>query len=240
MKKPLIILALLAMVIYGCQQIEAFTSSILNSSKLQSQLFTVDITKDTMLVTAKGAVIKIPKGALETSSGTSVTLEVKEAYSIQDIVKAGLTTMSNGQPLHSGGMIYINGAAGNIVKIIKPVFVATPTPYIDPGMQLFKGEVKQDSTINWTDPKPLPPNPQQAKLDIGKGLFWTNCATCHRIDKDLTGPALAHVTKRLSPYAGKNGGMARLYEWTKKVRIGSLNRMGIYPCRPTQKLMCLL
>jgi hypothetical protein len=36
-----------------------------------------------------------------------VELEVKEACSMEDIVKAGLPTISDGKPLSSGGMICI-------------------------------------------------------------------------------------------------------------------------------------
>lgn len=214
MKKTLIVAALLVAIVFGCRQTDlpAF-NALLNTSQLTAQLFTIDITKDTTLVTKKGAVIKLPKGTLEAAGAGTVQLAVREAYSMQDIIKAGLTTLSNRQPLSSGGMIFINPVGANTVKIIKPIAIATPTTFIDPNMQLFKGEVRADSTINWTNPQPLPANPQQARLDAGKKLFDNNCASCHRIDKDLTGPALAHVVKRLVP--SDEGSHIDLYGFTK-------------------------
>lgn len=39
---------------------------------------------------------------------------------------------------------------------------------------------------------------QDAKAQDGKALFNANCASCHKMDKDLTGPALMGVTDRWS------------------------------------------
>ena len=217
MKKTLIIFTLLAVVVFACQQTEKQINAFLTPSRLTPQLVTVDITKDTTLLTRKGAVIKIPKGALDAGGSTTITLEIKEAYTMRDILQAGLTTLSNGQPLSSGGMIYINPVGGNAVRIVKPISIASPTPYIDPGMKLYKGEVNSDSTINWTNPQPLPANPQQAKLEYGKKMFLDNCASCHRIEKDLTGPALAHAVKRLSKDVAQvdSGKINMLYAFTR-------------------------
>jgi mono/diheme cytochrome c family protein len=217
MKKTLVVAALLVAVIYGCRQTGNTVHSLLETSRLKSQLFSIDITHDTTLVTQNGAVIKLPKGTLKAEGTSSVQLEIREAYSMQDIIRAGLITLSNGQPLSSGGMIYINPVEASTVKIVKPIFVAIPTSFIDSRMQLFKGEVKADSTINWTNPQALPANPQQAKLEQGKTLFINNCAPCHAIGKDLTGPNLAHVMKRLMPRVKweEGSGITHPYEFTR-------------------------
>ena len=46
------------------------------------------------------------------------------------------------------------------------------------------------------------------KAQDGKALFQANCASCHAIDKRLTGPALAGVTER-----GPWGDKAQLHAW---------------------------
>jgi len=212
MRKPLLIIGLLAGIVYACNQQEKIMNPLLGTSKLLTQVFSIDITKDTTLHTKNGALIRIPQGALASSSNP-VQLEVKEAYSIQDIVKAGLTTMSNGQPLSSGGMIYINAVGENTVKITQKISIATPTSFLDSSMQLYKGEVKSDSTINWVDPKPLAENPQLKALDSGRILLQDNCASCHAINKDLTGPALAGVLQRILPMY--NGDKKGLYAFTR-------------------------
>jgi mono/diheme cytochrome c family protein len=214
MRKPLLIIGLLVIIVYACNQRGKTINSLLSTGKLPTQLFSIDISKDTTLITKNGALIRIPKGALS-ANGNTVQLEVKEAYSMQDIIKAGLTTQSNGQPLSSGGMIYINAVGENTVKIMQKISIATPTPFIEKNMQLFKGEAQDDSTINWINPKPLPENPQLTALDKGKVLFQNNCASCHAIGKDLTGPDLAHVMKRFGPYGGEGSGISHPYTFTR-------------------------
>ena len=59
-------------------------------------------------------------------------------------------------------------------------------------MELYKGEVKDDSSINWIDPTPLAPNKQAAVIKNGEIIFKNNCASCHAVAKDITGPALIH------------------------------------------------
>lgn len=213
MKRPILVVAMLAMVIIACQEADKAASHLLNSSKLPSEFFVVNISRDTTLVTRQGALIKLPQGTLQASRAL-VKLEIKEAYSMQDIIRGGLTTTSNGQPLSSGGMIYLSPADGQEVQIKKPISIAVPTPFIDTTMQLYKGEVQKDGSINWTQPQALPPNPQQQALNKGKALFVANCATCHKIERALTGPGLAHATKKLSPYAGSKG-LELLYTWTR-------------------------
>jgi len=213
MRKPLLIIGLLAAIVYACNQSDKIKNPLLSTSKLASQLFSIDITKDTTLITRHGAVIRIPHGALS-ANGNTVQLEVKEAYSMQDIIKAGLTTQSNGRPLSSGGMIYINATGENNVRITQKISIATPTPFLNKNMQLFKGETQSDSTINWTDPTPLPQNPQLTALDKGNVLFQGNCASCHALGKDLTGPNLAHVLKRYRSYWGEGSGLADPYTFT--------------------------
>ncbi|MBO9731245.1 MAG: cytochrome c [Chitinophaga sp.] len=165
---------------------------------LPSQFFNIDTRTDTVLKTTKGASIYIKAGAINTTTGHTVALEVKEAYTIADIVRAGLYTRSNGQPLSSGGMIYIAPINKLDAAVVKPIGVKLPAPFITKGMQLFKGEYTKDSSINWTDPQDLVPDEETALLSAGQTIFQQNCSPCHAIDKRLTGPALLHTTARHS------------------------------------------
>lgn len=49
----------------------------------------------------------------------------------------------------------------------------------------------------------------KAKIDAGQILFKENCATCHKIDQDLTGPALRGLEDRVP------GGRKWIYGWVK-------------------------
>jgi hypothetical protein len=186
-------------------------NSLLKISTLLSEIYNIDIQKDTVLITRKGAIIKIPKNSLTSLNGSSVKLEIKEAFSFKDIVLAGLTTTSDGQLLSSGGMIYISAVGENTVKITGPIAVSIPTGNINPDMRLYKGEIRKDSVINWTNPINLTRNDQtNNRLDNGKELFFNNCISCHSIGKEGPGPDLRHILKKF-PRHGE-GSSRRLYE----------------------------
>ncbi len=194
MRKILVSFILLLAIILSCKELSKQRPELLGINQLNSQLFKININKDTVLKTLHGAFLDIPKGSLS-AADSSIQLEIKEAYSIEEIIKAKLTTQSNGQPLSSGGMIYINAVAGQKITITKAIRVAVPTNFFNNKMKLYNGE-KNDSGINWTNPTPLTENPIAKKIDEGEILFKKNCGSCHKVEMDFTAPALAHVINR--------------------------------------------
>lgn len=189
--------------------------SLFNTDSLSIQEFRIDNSKDTDIRTLNGAIIHIPAGAFKSSN--AVSLEIKEAYSVEDMLKAGLTTRSNGNILSSGGMFYINTKEN--AEIIKPISVALPGSPLVKEMKLYKGDQKGDS-INWVNPTALPENPQLKAINTGHEIFINKCAACHSdtLSKDATGPALAHVTKRLTKewlyaFTRKNSSMRASYQY---------------------------
>ena len=200
MKKIIFLLCTIAVIIIACQSNRS--SVLAKPGDITPDEYTIDINKDTTLVTKNGALLKIPKGSLSSSS-SSVTLEIKEAYSIEQMIRSGLTTQAGDEPLSSGGMIYINAKKGQDVKITQAIKVALPADYLDPGMQLFKGEETANGTVNWTNPVALPENKKLTAIESGKLLFESKCASCHKIGEDFTGPDLAHFPVRF-PYGEEN------------------------------------
>jgi len=186
---------LFTVVLGSCSNKQGNIPAFLNTASLPTQQFAVDINRDTILLTTSGCIIKLPKGTLQSESG-NVKLEIKEALSNTDIVLAGLTTMSGKQPLSSGGMIYINAVQGYKVEIKKQVEILVPTKNYNPAMQVFKGEEKDAGNIDWTEPTDLPKDETLMKIDKGAQIFKANCTSCHKLDKDFTGPALVGVTDR--------------------------------------------
>ncbi len=202
MKYIIILLASLALII-SCNTGKK-TSLLSKPDDMIADEYVINIDKDTTLVTKNGALLKIPKGSLVTDEGNTVTLEIKEAYSIQQMIQAGLTTQSNGNPLSSGGMIYINAAAEQKVTIKQSIKVAIPTNYLANNMKLFKGEPTEDGSINWNNPVTLPENKQVNQIEQGRVLFQSKCTNCHSIGENSTGPDLANILKR--PHINKEGG----------------------------------
>jgi hypothetical protein len=181
-------------IVFSCT-VSVDKTKLFDASNLEAKQYTINVDKDTILRTAKGAWLKIPAGALQAANGNQVTLELKEAYSLSEMIKAGLVTKANDEVLSSGGMIYIN-AIDNGAKIVKPIKIALPADHLQQGMKLYKGE-DNDGKINWTDPTDLPENKQLTTIEKGQSLFQQNCTSCHAIGKTLTGPDLANIRRRL-------------------------------------------
>ncbi len=194
MKKSLLWLLCCCLLLSCTEQGESLLQYF-NTGNLPATYFTIDTSRDTLLTTARGAVIRIPQGAIK-GKGTTVRLVVREAYNASEIMLAGLQTRSNGKLLSSGGMISIQ-AADNDAAIVKPVGVSMPSDNYEADMQLFRGEWDKDSMINWTDPQPLiPDQPLIDRLARGKMVFNTNCSSCHHPTKDATGPPLVFLSER--------------------------------------------
>jgi cytochrome c2/ribosome-associated translation inhibitor RaiA len=170
--------------------------TLLTADSLALQNYVINTNADTLLQTAGGAWLKIDKGTFSSANGKAA-IEIREAYSMAAIIKAGLLTQSNGQPLASGGMIYVNAAARQKITINKPFTIAIPANGgLDKNMQLFKGDTAGSGNINWQKPKPLNENLQMKAVNEGEVLFQQKCASCHGIGKELTGPDLANVDIR--------------------------------------------
>jgi len=196
MKHVIITLLALIVTIISCQTNTKTAGFLSNPDQYPADEYVIDITKDTTLVTKNGALLKIPAGSLATDKGTTVSLEIKEAYTLEQMIRAGLTTQAGEELLSSGGMINIEPKKGQTVTIKQAIRAAIPTPSLDPGMQLYKGERKENGTINWADPDTLPRNPQQDAITQGQQIFENKCSSCHGIGKEGSGPDLAHFPKR--------------------------------------------
>lgn len=166
-------------------------SAVLTNENLSEQLFIIDTRKDTTLLSAAGIRVHIPAGSIK-STTTSVTVIVKEALSLYDMLRAGLTTRSGDKLLRSNGMFYI--ATKEVSELTKPLKVDVPVALADPAMQLFKG-VEENGRVDWQEPVELKVDTLDAYRN-GKKIFESSCASCHGIEKPLTGSALANVETR--------------------------------------------
>lgn len=162
----------------------------------------IDITHDTTLRAPEGSLIHIPAHSLDAGGATRVRLMIREALHMSDIVRAGLFTSTNGDPLSSGGMIDIEAAEGQTVTITKALSVSIPAFFLDSDMELYKGVKGPDGNLNWKNPGPLSDSISKSQQDrrrqLGRGkvLFMTNCASCHAVNRQITGPDLAYIYQR--------------------------------------------
>jgi hypothetical protein len=197
MKKIITALLLITIVLLACRSSSHSGKLLQKPADIKADEYTINTLADTNLLTRNGAILFIPAGSLK-SSQPSVTLEIKEAYTMEQMIRSGLTTKAGEELLSSGGMIEVTPKSGEEVTIIKPIKIAIPGRQLNENMKLFKGGKAEDGSINWGNPAPLPENPQLNMIRKGQGLFQQSCASCHSNGKRLTGPDLAHFLKRFS------------------------------------------
>ncbi len=162
---------------------------------LETQEFRVRIHEKGWIITAGGAIIDIPANALQATDSTVVLL-VKEASTMEDMIRAGLTTKSGKDLLSSGGMFYIQAKDSVNVKIVKPITVSIPTDEVNEKMRLYKGQPTVAGKIDWQDPVALKSDTTALIVSEGEILFKENCKSCHTLGKESVGPDLAYIGKR--------------------------------------------
>jgi mono/diheme cytochrome c family protein len=164
-------------------------------AELPAANFSVNPAQDTVLKTPGGVLISIPAGSLDAGNAATVTLEVKEALTPDDMNRGGLLHGSS-ESLTSAGMIYINVTGGQSVSIHKPLNISLPAKNAAGEMMVYKGVAGEDALLKWTDAKPLVSAPSNTPTDAGKTLFESRCASCHGGKEEVAGPPLAWITSR--------------------------------------------
>ena len=197
MKTGIFIFTITAIAIFSCNTSDKTGKGLMQPGNLKSSFIKISSGNACTLKTPRGAILRIDKNTFSTHAGDEVLLELKEAYTLHDMITGGLVTESNGRLLNSGGMIYINATINNEkTAVLKPVKISIPSDVYDDSMELYKGEMKGD-TLNWTNPVPLDTNAEfRQRLAWGKKLFMANCSSCHKPTMDFTGPALAKARER--------------------------------------------
>ncbi len=85
-----------------------------------------------------------------------VQVQVKEAFSVSEMMISGLSTTSNGRPLETDGMFYAS-FKDSLEKELqintdKPISVYVSTKELNPDMKLYDAEIK-DGKLNWVNPQ---------------------------------------------------------------------------------------
>ena len=217
MRKMMIALILAVTVCICCRynDVAPYADSV-----LPALTFDVPVNRDTTITTTNGMKIEVPAGALQ-AGGAYARIVVKEAFKLSQMVRGKLTTKTGKDVLSSGGMFYV-GAGAKDVKLVKPITVWLPTPNQVPGMQLYKGDVAADGTIDWVDPIPLPEQELSENLKEGQVLFRNNCASCHSTTRKSTGPALAFIDQR------RDWHWLEHWVWNSAAMIGGGDRLSVY------------
>ena len=163
---------------------------------LSTTSYTIDPAKDTVLKTPGGTLLKIAAGTFDPGDVKSVQLEVKEAYTHDDMSRGKLSDRLGDEALSSDGVIYVNVAAGQSVSILRPLSVSMPVRSLGKDMQMYKGQVGADGTVVWADAQPLGENPMLKQVENGRDLYMQSCTGCHKLNGNQQAPQLAFLTYR--------------------------------------------
>jgi hypothetical protein len=111
------------------------------------QHFTIDNKKSTIVKAANGTEILVPANCFVDGNGNivsgNITVEIVEAFSLQDFIVSGLATLSDDKMLLSNGMMYINASSGDTrLQLAKgaSLSVSMPTMSSPAGFQMFTGD----------------------------------------------------------------------------------------------------
>jgi hypothetical protein len=162
--KKVAILALLIIIISSCQKevsavkedVPASLSALFTKNRTEAQQSaTVSGLLGGTIQGTKGAKFKIGPNSFVLKNGAPITGEVKleilEVYTPVDMILSNLPTMSNGQPLESGGEFLVRASYNGQEAILAPgrtIAINLPGDNLD-GMQVFNGQLNADSTVNW-------------------------------------------------------------------------------------------
>jgi mono/diheme cytochrome c family protein len=196
MRTNLLVFVVLLVALNSCNDPEPVSTV---GNELPGTFFTIYPGMDTVLKTPGGALLTIPAGALDAGDANRVVLEIKEAYTAEDMTRGRLIDHSNGEAFSSVGMIYLNVAPGQSVSIHKPLEVSMPAKMLQKDLMVYKGLVDEGGSFWWADARPLAENPGLQQLEAGKALFQSTCASCHGLRGEAAGPPLAWITRRRDP-----------------------------------------
>lgn len=144
---------------------------------LPAQNFRIDAMKDTVLETDGGVLLSVPAGSFRQGDGSiatgNVDMIVREALTPSAIMRAGLSTVSGGTVLETGGMFFVDASKdGKALQLdsVQGIYAQVPADTIRPGMQLYTGKPGANGTIDWIDPRPL--EHDLTTVDVGLLNFY--------------------------------------------------------------------
>lgn len=147
----------------------------------EQETFTIAPNKKSIIKGEQGTIITFPKDCF-TTPVDSANVELIECYTMADMIKNRLSTITNkGELLMTDGMIYINATDqdGNDLKLKKEISVKMPTKKYDSNMKLF--EAKNTNPILWDFKGSL----TLPKTSMGKSSLSVNGKTALKADEAI-------------------------------------------------------
>lgn len=201
------VLLLLLSILSACQSEEEAQKILLFSPEnLPKTTFQFSSNRDTFLIGKKGSAIHLPAYAFIDENNElyegKVTIELLEAFTLEDMILGNLTTTSDdGRLLESSGMFRLSIKGNGKTLKVNPnakVMMTIPAINLQEDSQIFYGKIDDQKGLIWELASSTEIDTTNKRLLLGHNLFLKECASCHNINlaQDMTGPALAWVEKR--------------------------------------------
>jgi len=201
--KPIVLITAICCLLLSCKKKDdqqpsntSDVNSFFTKNAKQSQTFTVDVTNSNATVTAAGGtMLLIPEDAFLLPNGSPVngpvTIEIKELFKRNEMILSGITSVSDGKVLESGGEIFINATSQGQQLIIDPdtsIVLGVPKDSTNFNMQLFVGEGAGDD-FNWKPVKQdsIVAKGQGGSFDSGQFFLYENFfCDCYNVTSYFT------------------------------------------------------
>ncbi len=163
--KTLSTLAILTLLFAGCSNdtkegkkyipVNSLKDVLINLAPMP-KTFEINPTEETMLNGDKGTAVYIPADVFQFADGTTptgkVSIELKECYSLTDMIAENMNTTSGHRILETGGMIYFNATADGkqlSIKDGKAFVIGFPKGIQAEEMDLFYDFAINDTSSTW-------------------------------------------------------------------------------------------
>ncbi|HRI59646.1 MAG TPA: hypothetical protein PK228_07980, partial [Saprospiraceae bacterium] len=132
-------------------------SRVFSPVNLESEFFKIKAGKDTSFTSRQGVVIEIPAQTFfRREPNGIVTLEVKIALDVEDMILGGLSTVdSSGTLLESAGMVFINAEPKQPINPDFPIRIKIPAQRLNPAMQVFRLHDEKNPAAGWVESSAL-------------------------------------------------------------------------------------
>jgi hypothetical protein len=137
------------------------SEKLFNQLRPESQKFQINASSDNIIISKNGTQVFVPKNSFINADGELVTgkvdIELIEVLSVADFIRTNLQTVSNGQPLQSEGMFYIDAKSGEQqitlstdkkLQIELPKLIKT---WSASEIRIFSGKYDTVGNINWIE-----------------------------------------------------------------------------------------
>lgn len=184
---------LLVLVLFGCQNTvdDPFIHQMVNSQK-----FTIQIEKDTSLLSKEGVKISIEANTFDSSKSKEIELAFSTIMNKTDMVLNKVYSVDkNGGFLETAGMFQLRDLTNNTQVFRKPIQLEIPTSIANSNMSEYAAN-ETGGLMTWTKTEKKIELKNTQSLEIGEELFKLNCSSCHsqNLRTTLTGPPLGNVT----------------------------------------------